>query len=295
MGFKTKIAFVNFWADFSPHHGFIKHLLDLSLGAWKPCSAERDADVVLTSVYPHRPATHPEKTIAVIGENIRPNFNYYRYSLSSDLDHYDGRNFRLPVWYGEIAWSPKYQKGPPTFAGAHGNEAPLPITQLLAARRGPYVQRPKFCALVSSHYEPHRMMVAEALAGVGPVDHFGRASGQTDPRSKYEILQPYMFNLCFENSMFPGYYTEKLVQAWAAGTIPLHFSDTLVKNDFNTAAFLNRYDFPTLSAFLSEVKDVLASPERQETIWRQPLLLGAPTLAPAVQFLRTAVRAIQTS
>lgn len=138
------------------------------------------------------------------------------------------------------------------------------------------------------------MMVAEALTAIGAVDGFGRASGVTDPRSKYEILEPYVFNLCFENSMFPGYYTEKIVQAWAAGTIPLYFSDTLVKSDFNKAAFLNRNDFPTLSAFLSAVKDVLASPERQEAIWRQPLLVKEPTLAPAVEFLRTAVRAIQT-
>ena len=82
------------------------------------------------------------------------------------------------------------------------------------------------------------MMVAEALTAIGAVDGFGRASGVTDPRSKYEILEPYVFNLCFENSMFPGYYTEKIVQAWAAGTIPLYFSDTLVKSDFNKAAFL---------------------------------------------------------
>ncbi|MFY9657130.1 MAG: glycosyltransferase family 10 [Methylocystis sp.] len=295
IGFKTKIAFVDFWSDFSPYHGFLKHLLDLSLGGWKPCESEDEADVVFSSVFPHRPVAYPEKTIAFIWENIRPNFKYYRYALSSDIDHYCGRNFRLPVWYGEIAWSPKYRKGPPTFDNAHGNEALLTIPQLLTARHGPYMRRPKFCALVSSHYEPHRMMVADALASLGPVDQFGRASGRTDPRSKYEILQPYVFSLCFENSMFPGYYTEKLVQAWAAETIPLYFSDRLVKNEFNTAAFLNRYDFPTLSAFVSEVKDVLASPERQETIWRQPLMLQAPTLAPAVEFLRTAVRAIQTS
>jgi hypothetical protein len=295
MGFKPKVAFVNFWEGFSPDCGYVKFLLDESLGRWKSCGSEHEADVVLTSVFPHRPAAHPEKTIALIWENLRPNFKYYRYALSSDLDDYGGRNRRVPVWYNEIAWSPNYSKGPPTFGNAHGNEALLTIPRLLTPRPGPYLQRPKFCALVSTNYEPHRMMVADALASLGPVDHFGRANGKTDPRSKYEILQPYLFSLCFENSMFPGYYTEKLVQAWAAGTIPLYFSDTLVKNDFNTAAFLNRYDFPTLSAFLTEVKDVLASPERQETIWRQPLLLEAPTLAPAIQFLRTAVRVIRKS
>jgi len=295
MGFKTKIAFVDFWADFSPYHGFLKYLLDLSLGAWKPCASEHEADVVFASVFPHRPATHPKKTIAIIWENIRPNFKYYRYAISSDFDSYNGRNFRVPNWYGEIAWSPRYLKAPPSFGNAHGHEPHLPIAQLLTARSGPYVARPKFCAHVSTHYEPHRMMVAEALTALGPVDGFGRASGVTDPRSKYEILEPYIFNLCFENSMFPGYYTEKIVQAWAAGTIPLYFSDTLVKNDFNAAAFLNRNDFPTLSAFLAEVEDALASPARQEAIWRQPLLLEEPSLAPAVEFLRSAVRAIQTS
>jgi len=51
------------------------------------------ADLVVTSVFGNT-QTDPRKTIAYIGENIRPSFINYDYSLSFDRDSYGGRNFQ---------------------------------------------------------------------------------------------------------------------------------------------------------------------------------------------------------
>ncbi|HEY5226619.1 MAG TPA: glycosyltransferase family 10, partial [Methylovirgula sp.] len=113
--------------------------------------------------------------------------------------------------------------------------------------------------------------------------------------SKYEILPGYRFNLCFENSIFPGYYTEKIVHAWAAGCIPLYWSDPWFVADFNPNAMINRIDFPSLEAFAAYVAEVDNSPQRREAFLREPLLLSCPRLDGAVDFLRHALSAITES
>jgi FkbM family methyltransferase len=287
-----KVAVTNFWSGFSIESGFFKHLLDLAFESWSLEERASEADVVLTSVFPHAPAADPRKTIAVIWENIRPNYRLYGYSLSSDPDHYGHRNFRLPLWLTEIAWSADRVRWSKSGAICHGHEPLLDLATLTRPRTG-LVKRPKFCAFVAANPEPHRIMAAEALSRVAPVEAYGPITGRIETRSKYEILADHAFSMCFENSLFPGYHTEKLPQAWAAGGIPLYFGDLSVERDFNPSAFLNRCAFPSLDAFVAEVAAVRADPERYERMWSQPLLLGEPSLAPAVDFLRATLRAIQ--
>ena len=41
-------------------------------------------------------------------------------------------------------------------------------------------------------------------------------------KSKYEVLSQYKFSLCFENMTMEGYVTEKIIDCFYAGTIPLY-------------------------------------------------------------------------
>jgi hypothetical protein len=54
------------------------------------------------------------------------------------------------------------------------------------------------------------------------------------------------FSIACENSASPGYTTEKLVQAFAAKTIPIYWGDPLVSRVFNTKAFINVNDFASV-------------------------------------------------
>ena len=53
----------------------------------------------------------------------------------------------------------------------------------------------------------------------------------------------YKFNICFENTLHPGYYTEKLIHAKVAGCIPVYWAEKTISNDFNDKSFINLYDF----------------------------------------------------
>src|SRR5437016_10662455 len=105
MGLHAKIALVNFWPGFSLASGFVGYFLGRVFDSYEVVSHEEDADIVLASVYPpNQMRPFPARTIAYIGENMRPDYRICRYSISYDLDTYDGRNCRLPGWYRHLSW-----------------------------------------------------------------------------------------------------------------------------------------------------------------------------------------------
>lgn len=289
-----KIAHANFWPTFSLHNGLVKHLLDQAFGEWEESLSQKDADLILASVYPHAPTAFPNKTVAFIWENMRPDYRFYPFSISSDFDDYGGHNVRCPVWYSQIQWSPDMVLPKPSGGGAHNLEPLVSLNTLMTPRTEQFVPRPKFCAMVASAYEPHRMVMAGMVSSISQVDPYGRAFGkEIDPRSKYEILKDYTFSLCFENSIFPGYYTEKPLHAWVAGTIPLYFADGGVAEDFNPLCFLNRYKYYNTKEFLDAVKYFYNNLNVQEEMWRQPLITRKPSIEPVIEFLKYAYAAVK--
>ena len=278
------IAFTNFWGRFDVEHGFLPYLLRKAFGAFHVADRLRDADLILTSVFPHAPSKFPEKTLGVIWENLRPNYDYYARSISSDFDSYGGRNVRAPFWWGEIDWEGKV--GP--MAGRDFHEPRVALERLMTPR--PPRPRPdRFCCFLARNGVAYRQRAVEALEGIGPVDQFGALAGAPIERSKYELLPDYRFNLCFENSTFPGYHTEKPLQAWVGGCVPLYWSDPWWTLDFNPKALINRIDYPSLEAFADRVAEVEGRPELWEEIAAEPLVIEPPSLDGVLQFLRDAV------
>lgn len=278
---------VNFWPGFRLSDPLIRYLLQEAFGEFHQARQEREADLVLTSVFPHIEARYPEKTIAIIWENVRPDYRLYARSFSFDYDDHGGRNQRLPLWYAEIDWAGGSRNGSVTMGG-QGRDVAVDIERLMTPREAPGEFPANFCCFVAGKDYAHRAEAVRALSGLAPVDVFGHLGGRPI-QSKYDLLPGYRFNLCFENSSAPGYHTEKAPQAWLGGCIPLYWSDASYDRDFNPRSMINRVDFESLEAFVEHVAEVNASPERMAEIYSQPLLSTAPSLAPAIDFLRAAV------
>ena len=222
-----KIAFINFWGGFSHENGLIRLLLDQSLGSYSVVARPEDADIVFTSVFGTTPPPDRKRAIAVIGENVRPNYAFYAYSFSSDFDSYYGHNCRIPVWYWYIAWPHLIPHRPTGLDNHHGYEEPVDLDLLLKPRDKWREIRahPRFACFVANNAELHRMHSVTALQTIGVVDIYGGVARRPWKESKYTLLPHYRFNVCFENSAFPGYYTEKPLQAWVGQCIPLYYAD----------------------------------------------------------------------
>jgi hypothetical protein len=137
-------------------------------------------------------------------------------------------------------------------------------------------------------------LAVEALSNIERVTVCGNVAGQPLKRSKLEVLPDYRFNVCFEHSLFPGYYTEKVLHAWASGCVPLYFADPFFSKDFNPLAVINRADFATLEDFVEYVRRINGSSDAQSEIVCQPLVRDEPSLDQVINFIRRSYEDIRS-
>jgi hypothetical protein len=92
----------------------------------------------------------------------------------------------------------------------------------------------------------HKLNEYKPVASGGPLfNDIGYISprGEESVSAKTKFLDSYRFNLCFENSSYPGYTTEKLYEALTSKTIPIYCESPTIEVDFNPKAFLNWHDY----------------------------------------------------
>ncbi|HUX38448.1 MAG TPA: glycosyltransferase family 10, partial [Rectinemataceae bacterium] len=75
---------------------------------------------------------------------------------------------------------------------------------------------------------------------------------------KVAFLKGYRFSIAFENTRWPGYTTEKLLESYAAGTVPIYWGDPVLRDWFDRGAFLTlggKADIERLSRELLRIGD----------------------------------------
>lgn len=86
----------------------------------------------------------------------------------------------------------------------------------------------RFCSFVSSHDDIGRFELVNEIASIEKVDCDGKLFHNNDDLkwkfadNKLEYLRNYRFNLCPENSDYPGYCTEKIFEAISSGCLPIY-------------------------------------------------------------------------
>ena len=241
--------------------------------------------------------------ICVLVENIVPDFNLCDYAVSFEHLAYGDRHLRLPY----AAW----------FCG----DAAL----YNRAGRDPAAEdRPRFCSFVYSHSPlmddymraaPMRVQLLDALSTYKPVDcggkfrhnvdipHIEHAGHEDDsilvtlremgasPRNvdiyfdKITFDRGYKFSIACENNAHPGYCTEKIVNAFEAGAIPIYWGDPRVKEMFNEKAFVCVADYPDLRAVVEQVKRIDTDDALYTEMIRQPVFREGWSFAAEMQAL----------
>ena len=283
-----KLCVVNFWDG-----AFDGDFFDFFFGACFPdliyTDNQYDADLVVTSVFGNV-QTDSRKTLAYIGENVRPSFIGYNHSLSFDWDSYGGRNHRLPLWYARLAWPGFIQKPRKANSHNHGYEDLISIESLTKGRTLDMSQKTKFCAMIAGNPEGLRINLYNSLSKYKQVDGYGNMFGNSLRKSKFEILPEYKFCLCPENSIYDGYITEKLIDAYAGGTVPIYSGDISVIDDFNDGAYINYQFVRNMDSFVRKVMRSDQALEAYKFTYEQPLLTKEPKLDDAIEFVRSMVK-----
>lgn len=208
------------------------------------------------------------------GENVRPPSTDWDATLCFDLDPLGGRNAYLPLWWFGIG----------VLGPAHSIFMdPAPHVDRLLVGRIPERIPENFAVALINNPHPMRFHAIQALRRFGVVDVFGRAVGRSLP-NKAMLHGRYKFMLCFENDLYPGYVTEKPIEAWAAGTVPLWWGSDPA-GYLNPEALINAADFSTIADFAESASRLSLNEGLWQRAFSQPLLLRRPDLQPAKDVL----------
>jgi len=241
-----KISFLDFWDGFEPNNNFLYFLLrdiSTSLELVEP----KNAEIIIFSLFGNQNFKYNHcKKIFFTGENKRPDFS------KCDYDEYNGRNIRIPLWYYYIDWFNIGSYGNPNYL--------IPEKYLYEPNEFSKKEKKLFCSTVYSNSVDIRNLFVNFLFTYKKVDCFGKLSGfsklDDGEKIKLNTISSYKFNICFENSIYPGYYTEKLLHAKISGCIPIYYSDNKIQTDFNPKSFLNLSNYENLTELVEKIIEI---------------------------------------
>ena len=243
-----RITFTDFPGDGKPHA-----IIDLLSSRFELQITDERPDYVIYSVFGNRFLNYSDAVrIFITSENVRPDFNLCDYAFGFDWLEFGDRYYRAPNY----AFFPHFKQLCQT-RRSHVTRDELSST------------RTRFCNFIYTNGQahPYRDQLFHALSRYKPVDSAGRhlnntgfnpgkphAWGWADEKVRFQ--SQYKFTIACENDTFPGYTTEKIVHALAAGTIPIYFGDPLIAREFNRRRIVNCHEFDSIDAVVRRVAEL---------------------------------------
>ena len=223
-----------------------------------------DADYVFFATMGESHWGIPDKCVKIFqtGENLVPDFNACDYAIGFEWMDYEDRYIRFPLYL--------FYNRSLLHEMEHKHE--LPDDWDL------HKEKTEFCSfVVSNNRNPRRNLAFHELCKYKKVNSGGNylnnIGGPVADKLSFE--KKHKFSLCFENGAHNGYTTEKLVQAFAARTIPIYWGDPLVGKVFNPKAFIDASSYSSLEEVIQKVQELERDEEQYMAMLREPALLAS--------------------
>ena len=219
---KLKVAFKDFWPGFDLDKLRLYQVLDRHF----PVEISDRPDFLFFSDYSNDHLQYDCVKIQFSGENTRPNFNIADFFIGFEYSA-DHRVLRYPLYveYRDDLFNEEFLEKPLTESEARE------IVQ----------SKSKFCCFVVSNGNcKFRNEFFVKLNKFRPVDSGGSHLNNLGFRveNKIEFMKDYRFIIAFENTSYPGYTTEKILQPFYSRTVPIYWGSPKVDDEFNPNAFI---------------------------------------------------------
>ncbi len=250
-----RIKFVDFYKEFNYKTNIIYNII------LKHYNVEivDNPDYLIYSVFGTEHYNYDCIKIFYSGENLAPDFNFCDYAVAFEYIEFGDRYCRCPLYFSTHYDEPRN----------------MMLRKHLDVSDQDYNR--EFCSFVYSnnHADEIRDQLFYALSLYNKVDsggkHMNNVGGPVE--SKIEFESKHRFSIACENSSHLGYSTEKLVEAFAARTVPIYWGDPGIKRIFNEKAFIYVGDFLSLDMLVDYVKKINENPQMYLRMLRQPALL----------------------
>lgn len=257
-----KIAYINFWND--PYNNkYFDYFFENNLNCKVICVNYNDnPDILIASVngdINNIDKINAKCKIFYYGENLNryPPYNNIGL-LKSKFDIITGfkytnkkeKIFRFPLW---LIYFPFYN-----FKNEHN------IIKYIENKYSENIKKNKtmFATLISRHDRGgQRKIIYNILSNYGNIYCAGNFNNNTKKiglrqKEKIDYISNSLYNVCPENSIYEGYTTEKIFQAFEAGTIPLYWGHDLPEKEIlnqNKYCFCNIEDNNILKQQIEDV------------------------------------------
>lgn len=183
-------------------------------------------------------------------ENHRADWKICDYVLDSDYYKNEPRHKRLPLW------------------------TRFDLKKLLVPKDlKEFQSKKKFCCMVVSNPDSkERIDFFHKLSAYKKVDSGGRYLNNIGMpvENKQEFIKNYKFVISFENSSYPGYTTEKLVEPMLVNSVPIYWGDPEVSKDFNTESFVYVNDFTSYDEAIKYIIELDTNEDKYLALCSKP-------------------------
>ncbi|MCK9446500.1 glycosyltransferase family 10 [bacterium] len=233
------VAFVDFWPEWKDED-FITPIISKY---YNIIIDNKNPDIIFYSIFGHNNENYKCKKILFIAENIRQNYNptiqqniaiaFKSANATITFDPQTETNFQLPLWQAFILKTPK-------------------IKERLYNRLN-YTEFEKWCAfLVSNPSNFIRNSAYMQLNDYKKVNSYGKLFNNDnslqkiksnkywrDIKDEFFLAHNHKFMITYENTPYKYYCTEKLMDAFLVGAMPIYWGDIKISESFNENAFIN--------------------------------------------------------
>ncbi len=245
---QIRIHFTEFWQGFEPENNFFTSLLRKK---YDVVIDDRTPDIVFSSVNFWDWQQYDCKKVLFIGENLPPERSEFDYCFS--FHPTAGDNFHLPIFRLDDAYKKCFYRE--------------------AITREQWQARKGVNFVCSNPRSPMRNWFYHKLSEEIPVSSGGRlfntVGGPICDKSAFQ--NGFNFTIAFENTSWPGYLTEKLIQAYAFGTVPIYWGDPDVDRFIDPKSFIPFSGKKDFDKVLQTIKRGLEDFDFYQSLYAQPL------------------------
>lgn len=242
---KIKLRFTDFWVDLNNAESVFYKLLsnryDIELSD--------NPDYIIYSVFGYDYLKYDCIRIFYTGEQVCPDFDIADYAIGFETMTFGDRYIRFPLF--ALSYSPE------KLTSIESDFQEINIDN--------FVKR-DFAVFTYSNSKAtsSRDQFYQKLNQVKQVTSPGKHLNNTGffISDKVAFENKFKFSIAFENASYRGYLTEKILDSFAANTIPIYYGDESIENDFHPESFINLHNFNNFDEAIEYILTIENDSER---------------------------------
>lgn len=230
-------------------------------------------------------------TIFYTSENSRRDSEDCDFSIVSDFN-YDNHTkmLSMPNWKEYIDWEDYGIIRPTNVLNSKRLGFFYKIEDLIKPQEYEFIKKRKDVCCFFTQFDNFKKQTLKVLNTYFRVDGYGPAfdinikNHNSSNFIKKDILKNYFANFCPENEIYPGWYTEKVIDSYLCHSLPITWADVNINKFFNKNCFinLNSYDHEEYG----EIFDSLKDENFLKKFGEEPLFNEKPNLEKEINFIK---------